>query len=265
MVLPNAFSLTRIIRLSIKTNCHICLPCNLPDLIVMHLPYGFTITDALAFMLFIVVWVSHYYVINHSRWRVYTITAAMTAMREKWMLNVVVRGDSPIDAIIQTGLQQGVLFFASTTVLLIGGLVAVLGASETGVAVLQGLPMVNPSNTIQMELKILLIILIFVMAFFKFAWSHRLYNYILIMIGAAPNRDTEEQALTHYAKKLSLLHALASKHFTTGLNAYFLAMAAFAWLVSAWLFMVATVWVALVLYRRAFRADFLLLLRSKVH
>ena len=231
----------------------------------MQLPYGFTTIDALAFALFIFIWVSHYYVINHSRWRVHTITAAMTAMREQWMLNVMVRGDSPIDAIIQTGLQQGVLFFASTTVLLIGGLVAVLGASETGVAVLQGLPLVQPSNTIQMEMKILLIILIFVMAFFKFAWSHRLYNYVLIMIGAAPKRNTDEQALTHYAKKLSLLHALAAKHFTTGLNAYFFALATFAWFVSAWLFMVATIWVALVMYRRAFRADFLLLLRAKEH
>ena len=231
----------------------------------MQLPYGFTTIDALAFVLFIVVWVSHYYVINCSRWRVHTITAAMTTMREKWMLNVVVRGESPIDAIIQTGLQQGVVFFASTTVLIIGGLVAGLGASETGIAVLQELPLPVMANTVQWELKILLIILIFVMAFFKFAWSHRLYNYILIMIGAAPDRDTDEQALAHYAKKLALLHALAAKHFTTGLNAYFFALAAFTWFVSAWLFMAATLWVALVLYRRAFRAKFLRILLATTH
>ena len=231
----------------------------------MQLPYGFTIIDALAFLLFIFVWASHFYIINCSRWRVYTITAAMTAMREKWMLNVVVRDDSPIDAIIQTGLQQGVVFFASTTVLIIGGLVAGLGASDTGIAILQELPLAVTPNTVQYELKILLIILIFVMAFFKFAWSHRLYNYILIMIGAAPDRDVGEQALTHYAKKLALLHALAAKHFTTGLNAYFFALAAFTWFVSAWLFMAATLWVALVLYRRAFRAKFLQLLLAEKH
>ena len=231
----------------------------------MQLPYGFTTIDALAFTLFIVVWASHYYVINCSRFREHTITAAMTRMREKWMLNVVVRGDSPIDAIIQTGLQQGVVFFASTTVLIIGGLVAGLGASETGIAILQELPLAVTPSTVQWELKILLVILIFVMAFFKFAWSHRLYNYILIMIGAAPDRDASEQALTHYAKKLALLHALAAKHFTTGLNAYFFALAAFTWFVSAWLFMAATLWVALVLYRRAFRAKFLKILLAKTH
>jgi len=96
----------------------------------MPLPFGFQTMDAMALLLFVVVWVSHYYVINLSRWRVHTITAEMTRMREQWMLNVMGRGESPVDAIIQTGLQQGVLFFASTTVLLIGGLVAGLGAGR---------------------------------------------------------------------------------------------------------------------------------------
>lgn len=228
----------------------------------MQLPYGFTSIDLLAILLFLFVWVGHYYVTNCSRWRLLTITAAMATMREKWMLNVVVRGDSPIDAIIQNGLQQGVLFFASTTVLLIGGLVAGLGAADAGVAVLKELPLATTDNTVQWELKILLIIFIFVMAFFKFAWSYRLYNYILIMIGAVPNRDTKEPALTRYAVKLAQMHALAAKHFTTGLNSYFFALAAFAWFVNAWLFIAATIWVALVLYRRAFRAEFLRLIKQ---
>lgn len=223
----------------------------------MQLPYGFTSIDVLAFLFFLVVWAGHYYVTNCSRWRLLTITAAMASMREKWMLNVVVRGDTPIDAIIQTGLQQGVLFFGSTTVLLIGGLVAGLGAADAGVAVLNDLPLSTTNNTVQWELKILLIIVIFVTAFFKFAWSYRLYNYILIMIGAVPKRDTSEQALESYARSLAQMHALAAKHFTTGLNSYFFAVAAFAWFVNAWLFMFATIWVALVLYRRAFRAEFL--------
>lgn len=186
-------------------------------------------------------------------------------MREKWMLNVMSRGESPVDAIIQNALQQGVLFFASTTVLLIGGLVAGLGAADTGVAVLQALPVSTTHTTVQWELKILLIIFIFVMAFFKFAWSYRLFNYTLIMIGAAPKTDSSAGEQAVYAKKLSLLHALASKHFTTGLNAYFFALAAFTWFLNAWLFMLATLWVALVLYRRAFRAEFLKILKAKTH
>ncbi|MFK7861647.1 MAG: DUF599 domain-containing protein [Granulosicoccus sp.] len=231
----------------------------------MHIPYGFTLIDVLALALFCACWIGHYYVTYVSRWRKLTISATMTEMRERWMMNVVVRGDSPIDAIIQNGLQQGVLFFASTTVLLLGGLVAGLGAADRGVEILQMLPLSATSNAVQWELKILLIAFIFVMAFFKFAWSYRLYNYFLIMMGAVPQLDADDPALALYAKKLSLLHSLAAKHFTTGLNAYFFALAAFTWFLNAWLFMSATVWVVLVLYRRAYRSEFLKLVKAKSH
>ena len=189
----------------------------------------------------------------------------MVSMREQWMLNVIRRDGSPFDALIQNGLQQGVLFFGSTCVLLIGGLVAGLGASERAIAVLQELPLSTTHSAFQWELKILLVVFIFVFAFFKFAWSYRLYNYILIMIGAAPRKDEDENVLRQYAMKLSLLHALAARHFTTGLNSYFFALSAFTWFLNAWFFMASTLWVVFVLYRRAFRSDFLKLFKIKEH
>ncbi|MGQ7844772.1 DUF599 domain-containing protein [Granulosicoccus sp. 3-233] len=227
--------------------------------------YGFSILDLFALALFFVTWIGHFYVVNHSRYSPATITTAMVEMREQWMRNVIKREGSPFDALIQNGLQQGVLFFGSTSVLLIGGLVAGLGSGDNAVAVLQEIPLSTTSSRFQWEIKILLIVFIFVFAFFKFAWSYRLYNYILIMIGAAPDKDEDERVLDFYARKLSLLHALAAKHFTTGLNSYFFALAAFTWFINAWLFMAATLWVAFVLYRRAFRSRFLMILRMKEH
>ena len=232
---------------------------------------GFTIIDGIAIALFFIVWVGHYYLVNSSRFRVHTISFTMADQRERWMLNVVTRGDSPIDAILQNGLQQGVLFFASTTVLLLGALLAGLGAADTGVAVLAVIPASSTSTNFQWEVKVLLIVFIFVFAFFKFAWSYRLYNYILILIGASPsisNTDGEELTtakLRQYAKKLARLHTLAAKHFTTGLNAYFFALAAFTWMFNAWLFIVVTIWVALVLYRRAFRSEFLKIVKLNTY
>jgi len=232
---------------------------------------GFTLIDGVAVLLFFIVWVGHFYVVNTSRFRVNTINHTMAAQRERWMLNVVTRGDSPIDAILQNGLQQGVLFFASTTVLLLGGLVAGLGAADTGVAMLAEISVSTTNTSFQWDVKVLLIVFIFVFAFFKFAWSYRLYNYILILIGGAPtvsNTNSEElteEYLTNYAKKLARLHALAAKHFTTGLNSYFFALAAFAWMINAWLFIVATIWISLVLYRRAFRSEFLKIVKMTEH
>ena len=223
--------------------------------------YGFSLLDLFALGLFFVTWIGHFYVVNHSRFSSLTITSAMVDKREQWMRNVIKREGSPFDALIQNGLQQGVLFFGSTSVLLIGGLVAGLGSGDSAVAVLQEIPLSTTSSRFQWEIKILLIVFIFVFAFFKFAWSYRLYNYSLIIMGAAPDNGEDAAALDLYARKLSLLHALAARHFTTGLNSYFFALAAFTWFLNAWLFMIATIWVAFVLYRRAFRSSFLKILR----
>lgn len=231
----------------------------------MSIIAGFSALDLFALGLFFFIWIGHFHVVNHSRFSDLTITSAMTIQRERWMRNIIQRDGSPFDALIQNGLQQGVLFFGSTSVLLIGGLMAGLGASESAVAVLQEIPTSTTHSPFQWEVKLLLIVLIFVFAFFKFAWSYRLYNYILIIIGAAPHSDSPSEEIDHYARKLARLHALAAMHFTTGLNSYFFALAAFSWFLNAWLFMASTLWVALILYRRAFRSDFMRILHMSEH
>ena len=60
----------------------------------------------------------------------------------------------------------------------------------------------------------------------------------------------------NYAIMVGKLHAVGARHFTTGLNAYFFALAACAWFISPRLFIVATIWVSFVLYRRAFWSVF---------
>lgn len=169
---------------------------------------------------------------------------------------MIARNGAPIDALIQNGLQQGVLFFGSTSVLLIGALVAGLGASDKAVNILQDIPFSTTHNEAQWEIKLLLILFIFTFAFFKFAWSYRLFNYVIILIGASPSPDSKSEDLDDYADKLSLLHALAASHFTVGLNSYFFALSAVAWFLNSWVFMAATLWVSVVLYRRAFRSKF---------
>lgn len=231
----------------------------------MPVLHGFSTLDLAALVLFFFTWISHFYIVNHSRFSPYTITSAMAEQRERWMRRMIQRDGQPFDALIQNGLQQGVLFFGSTTVLLIGGLAAGLGASDSAVAILREIPGATTDSRFQWEFKILLIMFIFVFAFFKFAWSYRLYNYILILMGASPAADEDSATRYHYARKLALLHALGAKHFTTGLNSYFFALAAFTWFLNAWLFIASTLWVAFVLYRRAFRSDFLRILHMKEH
>jgi uncharacterized membrane protein len=118
---------------------------------------------------------------------------------------------------------------------------------------LERLPFVAPSSSALFEIKLLLIIGIFVFAFFKFAWAFRLSHYVAIMIGATPildgsNRDVCEE----HARRTAKLVGLAADHANTGLRGFYYAIAALAWFLHPAALMVATLWVLGILVRREF-------------
>ena len=226
---------------------------------------GFEPADAFAVALFFAAWLLHALVVERLPTRRRTLSYRMRSQRTRWMRNAVRREAKMIDVLIQNGLQQGVLFFASTSILVIGGLLAALGAADEAVGVLASLPLSSTDTALEWEIKVLLAVGIVTYAFFKFAWSYRLFNYVIILIGAAPDPrrpgpppdDAEFEAA---ATKLGRLHAVAAYHFTSGIHAYFHALSAMAWLLSPWAFIGATLLVSGVLYRRAFNSRFLAIL-----
>ena len=229
---------------------------------------GFEPIDLIAIALFFASWAVHALVVSRSPLRRRTLSHAMHAYRFRWMENAVRRDSKMVDGLIQNSLQQGVLFFASTSILVIGVLLAGLGAAEQAVLVLGDLPLTGTDTRLEWELKLLLVVGIVTYAFFKFAWSYRLFNYVIILIGAGPDRGAREAApdaaeLDAWSTKLGKLHAVAAYHFTAGIHAYFHALSAMAWLLSPWLFVAATFWVSLVLYRRAFGSRFLQILTDR--
>ena len=226
---------------------------------------GFEPIDAIALGLFLVAWLVHSLLVSRLATRRATLSHAMLEHRLRWMRNAVRHEVRIADAAIQNSLQQGVLFFASTSILVIGGLLAALGSAEQAVAVLGELPLTSTDTRLEWELKVLLVVGIVTYAFFKFAWSYRLFNYVIILIGAAPDPNRpggapDEAELEAAATRLGRLHAVAAYHFTSGIHAYFHALSAMAWLLSPWAFVAATLLVSGVLYRRAFSSRFLAIL-----
>lgn len=219
--------------------------------------HGFERIDLVAVGFFALAWLAHTWVLTRSPWRTRTISHRMAAFRQQWMMQMVRRELRMVDALIQNSLLQGVLFFASTSILLIGGLLAGLGSGDAAIRVLEDIRFSTTDTRTEWEFKVLLVVVIFMYAFFKFAWSYRLFNYVIIMIGAAPDYDGEDATLDAYAGKVAQLHVIAARHFTMGLSSYFFALGAVAWFLNAWAFMVATVWVSLVLYRRTFHSNFM--------
>ena len=51
------------------------------------------------------------------------------------------------------------------------------------------------------------------------------------------------------------MNILAASHFMRGIRAYFFALALLSWFVHPILFLAATTWVVLVIYRREFRSQ----------
>ena len=100
------------------------------------------------------------------------------------------------------------------------------------------------------------LILVFVYAFFKFAWSYRLFNYVAILLGGMPpasQRDTKE-AEAHVIRTSRLFEA-AGRHFNRGQRAFFFALGYLGWFVSPWALFLTTAMVVVVTWRRQFASD----------
>ena len=75
--------------------------------------------------------------------------------------------------------------------------------------------------------------LIFVYAFFKFAWSYRLFNYAAILIGAVPpvNGANGEPRRAAPRARAAAMNVVAGRHFNRGQRAFFFALAYLGWFV----------------------------------
>lgn len=181
----------------------------------------------------------------------------MHEYRRIWMRCMLARDNRMVDAQIIANLMRSVSFFASTTMFIIAGLIAVLGARAEAMAVLAELPFAIETSALVWDLKVLLLIVLFVYAFFKFTWAFRHYNYCLILLGSVPNPDRVTEESANVAERIARIATSTARHFNRGIRAYYFGLAALSWFIHPWLFILATAWVVAVLYRREFHSRLL--------
>jgi len=171
-----------------------------------------------------------------------------------WMARMVERDNRMVDVNIMRNLTRSSQFFASTTMLILGALVALMGYVEKAAGVLAELPFAQQVSERVWELKVLLLALIFVYAFFKFSWSIRQFGLCSILVGATrkPPADAEQYA-THI-DRLATIVVFANGNFNNGLRAYYFGVAALSWFLHPVLMMVVTTGVVYVLHQREFRS-----------
>lgn len=221
---------------------------------------GLTLLDMIAVVWFVACWVGYMVFSEWHAHRTASLLSRMDFYRREWMRRTVQRENRIVDAAIVQNLFQGNNFLASTSILVLGGLAALLGASTRAIDVMASLPLAQASSERGFEFKILLMIVIFVYAFFKFTWAMRQFNFLSLMIGTAPAKSDEPAAIESFINRAATLASLAGENSNRGLRAFYFAMAAMSWFMHAVLFMAVSALVVGILYHREFRSRTLLAL-----
>jgi uncharacterized membrane protein len=210
-------------------------------------------TDILAVGFFALEWTVYAVTLEHTAYGRDSLSARMHIYREVWIRRMLDREARMVDMQMLASLQNGTAFFASTSLLAVGGGLALLRSTSEALGVLRALPIdLSPSPALW-ELKCVGLILIFIYAFFKFAWAYRLFNYVAILLGSMPpatKRDTPE-AEKHVIRTTRLFEA-AGRHFNRGQRAFFFALGYLGWFVSPWVLFATTAAVVIVTWRRQF-------------
>ncbi len=197
----------------------------------------------------------YFYPILSGRFMGEDIGERMKAWRHEWARQILWRHERITDIALVRGLIASVAFFASTTVLVISGLVAVLSQSQIITDLLAQYQLAGVVTPELFALKVMAMLLLAISAFFKFVWSMRLHGYTLLMVGALPAPDEQDRSYCDaIADRIAGLSYHASRHYHDGMRAYYLGFAALTWILSAWLFLATLVLVVLVMLRRDYRS-----------
>ena len=220
--------------------------------------------DWAAVVVFFVSWAGYAHYARRGAGQHRSVLAATNAVRRQWMLQTTYREVRVLDGVVIQNLSTSPSFFASTTILIIGGLLAVLG-TDKATELVRELPFAARTSTLIFDMKVILLLGIFVYTFFRFTWSMRQYTFGALLIAAAPEAElflTQGLSRDVFADKAGRVVGLAAETFNDGLRGYYFAFAAIGWFFSPLVFVVATFGVVTILYQREFRSEVLTVLSS---
>ncbi len=170
--------------------------------------------------------------------------------RREWMRQMITRNPRIFDAQTVATLRQSTSFFASTSMIAIGGVLALIGNAERLALVAEDLTF-DTSHDIVWEVKLMLLCVFLANAFLKFVWSNRLFGYCSVLMGAVPN-DPEDPTAEKMAHKAAELNIAAARSFNRGLRSLYFALASVAWLAGALALMAGAFLTLVVIWRREF-------------
>ena len=177
-----------------------------------------------------------------------SLSAIMNMQRRRWVANAT-RRETPFDAILAGNLMGSVSFLASTAVLLVLAVFAAFGQIPALIGALGSVSVDSHYTVLDVQIHLVVMLAMFVQAFFAFTLSLRQFNHFCIMLGAL---EHEREATEEEIEAITRINALGAQNFNSGVRAYYFSVATIAWFVSEWLALAACIAVILVLAQREF-------------
>ncbi len=221
--------------------------------------------DVVAILWFFALWSGYGYYAKHRAKKRPTLSNTLDLYRQDWMRRVLMRENRIADASVLGNLERNGAFFASSSLLIMAGILTAIGCADEAMVVFQDLPLVSKEGRLMWELKLATLLVVFIYSFFKFTWSMRQYNFCSVLVGSAPLVNEEKvspAARNAFADSAAKVANLAGDTFNLGLRSYYYALAVLAWFIHPMAFIVASTAVVIILYQREFYSKALIVLRS---
>ncbi len=219
--------------------------------LVSLLPPGFTPWDVAAVALLMVAMFATIWAIEWSPFAAHSMSTLMQRYRHEWMHQFALRENRILDSALLASLRQGTAFYASASMIAVGGIAALLGRAEALQVIAADLALEGGGRRFW-EIKLLFVLAFVAHAFLKFAWAHRLFGYLVVLLGAIPAWDGQGGAAFDMANRASVVHVSAARSFNRGLRSIYFGLAALAWVAGPLVLAVATLLVVGMLMRREF-------------
>lgn len=228
----------------------------------MNIP---NISDLIALAWFLTCWIGYTVYSQRKSVKKPSLSNTLDLYRADWARRLIARENRIADTSVVGNLERNGAFFASSCMLILAGILTALGYTEEIIKVFASLPFASEQELWVWEMRMVVLLVLFIYAFFKFSWSMRLYNFLSIMVGSAPapnDKKVSPAAREALAVQFSRICNQAGDAFNLGLRTYYYALAVIAWFMHPFLFIATSTLVVFVLYRREFKSEALLSLRS---
>ena len=141
--------------------------------------FHFSLLDLIAPLWFLICWSGYTLFADYMSKGKSSLLVVMNEYRLNWMRQMLKRDNRMVDAALIGNLLRSISFFASTTIFIVLGLFTLLKYRDEASNILTSIPYASQTTPVLWEVKIFLLVVIFVYTFFKYTWSLRQYDLLL--------------------------------------------------------------------------------------